>query len=358
MKDYYEVLGISKTATKEEIKKAYKTLAKKYHPDMNKESGSEEKFKEISEAYAVLSDDEKKQHYDAYGSADFHQRYSQEDIFRGFDLNDIFGDFFSGSVFESFFGSSGRGRDLKVGIEISFDEAYSGAEKTITISKLSACDKCEGSGSEDGKLVACPECRGHGRRKIQQRTPFGTFVSVSTCPNCNGSGKTIKNLCTSCGGKGRIKKREEIKIRIPAGVHSNSTLRVPGAGEAGKNRQAGDLYVNISVGEHDFFMRNEDDIHIEVPITFSQAALGDTIEIPTMEKKVNLSIPAGTQTGTKFRLKNKGFPNVNGYGNGDQYVITKVITPKSLSKEQKQLFEKLKLHEGKKSIIERLKEFI
>jgi len=366
MADYYEILGVSKTATKEEIKKAYKTLAKKYHPDLNKESGSEEKFKKISEAYAVLSDEQKKQQYDTFGSEGFQQRYSQEDIFRNFNFEDVFGDIFGGSfggsfgdsIFGNIFGSrQRRGRDLKTSMTITFEESYFGAEKTLSISKLSVCDKCLGTGSEDGKKIICPECGGHGQKRMKQQTPFGTFITATTCPRCRARGKIIKNPCAKCEGQGRIKQREEIKIRIPEGISDNATLRISGAGEAGpEESQSGDLYVNINVQEHEFFTRDEDDIYLEIPITFSQSALGDAIKVPTMDKEVSLKLPPGTQTGTKFRIKNKGFKNINGYGLGDQYIVVKVMTPKSINREQKQLFENLKKHDEKRSIVDMIKD--
>jgi len=362
--DYYEVLGLKKDASKEEIKKAYKTLAKKYHPDVNKESDSAEKFKKISEAYAVLSDDTKRPQYDQFGKEGFQNKYSQEDIFRNFDFNDIFGDIFSGdgSPFEMFFGGGRkrqkRGRDLRYDIEIEFEEAIFGCTKEIEIKKLDICDTCDGTGSKDGKLEACKECNGTGQVRVSRRTPFGSFVQVTGCSACNGEGKTITHPCKECNGSGRAHKIKKLKINIPAGVDNESQLRVNKEGESGvRGSISGDLYIVIYVKESEIFEREENNIYLEVPISFSQAALGDEVKIPTLEKEVTLKIPSGTQPGDKFKLSGKGAPYVDGYGRGDQIVIVRVITPKSLNKEQKKLFEELKKNEDKKSLLDKIKEF-
>src|SRR3989338_8819208 len=262
--DYYEVLGVSKNSSKEEIKKAYRELAKKYHPDISKEKDAAEKFKKVSEAYAVLSDDTKKSQYDQYGSADFQQRYSQEDIFRGFDINDIFGDVFGDdNPFNMFFGGgSGRrqrkGRDLAYELEIDFKEAVFGCNKEIEIEILDSCDHCNGSGSKDEKFDSCKQCNGTGQVRISRRTPFGMFSQVSMCDECNGEGKLIHTKCKQCNGTGRISKNKKIKIKVPAGVDNDSKLRISRAGEAGmRGSTAGDLYVILKVKESDMFDRDE-----------------------------------------------------------------------------------------------------
>ncbi len=363
--DYYNTLGVGKDASKEEIKKVYRKLAMQHHPDKNPGNAeSAEKFKKISEAYAVLSDDTKRSQYDQFGSAGFHQKYSQEDIFRGFDFEDIFGDILGGDVFNMFFGggrrsrSSGRGRDLLYEMRIDFEEAAFGCTREIEISTLAKCDKCNGSGSKDGKFDACSNCDGTGSSRITKRTPFGIFAQVSACGECKGEGKTIKNRCQECNATGRFSKRKSVKVKIPAGVNDGSRLRIRGEGEAGiKNNQAGDLYVMINVNPSEIFGREDSDLYLDIPVSFSQAALGDEIEIPTLEKEVSIKIPAGTQSGTKFRLKGKGVPYLDGYGRGDIYITVNVVTPKKLAKDQKKLFEQLKKTDEKKSLLEKIKEF-
>ena len=361
--DYYSLLGVSKSSSKEEIKKAYKTLAKKYHPDVSKEEGASEKFKKISEAYAVLSDDTKKTQYDQYGEGGFQQRYSQDDIFRGFDVNDIFGDVFGGDPFEMFFGGrSGRrqkkGNDLRYDMYLNFEEAVLGTQKEIHVEKLTECENCEGTGSESGDYETCDTCKGAGQVRIAKRTPFGTFAQVTACTTCHGEGKKVSDPCKQCKGTGRTKQQRTIKINIPAGVDNGSQLRVSREGEAGvRSSTPGDLYVVMRVKPSEIFKRKEYDLILEVPITISQAVLGDEIKIPTLDKEVSIKIPEGTQSGTNFRLKGKGVPYLDGYGRGDIFVIADVIIPKKLSKEHKKLFEELKKTEEKKSLLERIKEF-
>jgi len=362
--DYYQILGVSKNASKEEIKNSYRNLAKKYHPDVSKETGASDKFKKISEAYAVLSDDTKKTQYDQFGSTGFHQKYSQEDIFRGFDFGDIFGDVFGGDdVFNMFFGGGSRkrqkrGRDLVYELEIDFEDAVFGCTKEINIEILDMCDKCSGTGSKDNKLDVCKECNGAGQIRISRRTPFGSFTQVGTCDECSGEGKIISHRCKECNGTGRANRQKSIKVKIPGGVSNGSKLRISRAGEAGlRGSVAGDLYVVLDVKPSDIFEREENDLYLHIPISFSQAALGDEIKVPTLEKEINIKIPFGTQTGTKFRLKGDGVPYLDGYGKGDLYVIIDVVTPKHLSKEQKKLFESLKNTEEKKSLIDKIKEF-
>ncbi len=348
-KDYYEILGISKNAAKEEIKKAYKKLAMKYHPDVSKEKNAAEKFKEISEAYAVLSDDEKRQQYDTFGSDAFSRTYSQEDIFRGFDFEDIFGDLFGGNdIFNMFFGGRGghrtrrrTGANVRYDLEISFEEAAFGADKTIEVEKNEKCEACDGTGAKDGETTTCPDCHGSGVFRRTQRTPFGIFSQSTTCRSCGGEGEVVKEACPKCYGQGFIVKKKKITIKIPGGIDTGHTLRLSGEGEPARGGPNGDMFVMIHVKPHKLFQRDEDDIYFEFPISFSQAVLGDEIEIPTLKGKAKLKIPPGTQSETVFRLKGEGIKNIHDHGKGDQYVKVKLRTPTSLSKKEKELFEEL-----------------
>jgi molecular chaperone DnaJ len=360
-RDYYEILGVGKNATKEEIKKAYRKLSKKYHPDINKEPDAAEKFKEIKEAYEVLSDDQKRAHYDQFGHADPNQGFG------GFRSDDFdFGGFsgFGGfeDIFSTFFGGGRRrdpnapraGADLQYTMTLTFEEAAFGKETDIEIPREETCDTCHGTGAKPGtKKETCSYCHGTGQISTEQSTPFGRIVNRRTCPYCGGTGQYIKEKCTTCGGTGRVKKRKKIHVKIPAGIDDGQQLRVAGQGEPGINGgPPGDLYIVFHVEPHEFFERDGDDIYCEIPLTFAQAALGDEIEVPTLHGKVKLKIPAGTQTGTKFRLKGKGVPNVRGYGYGDQHVIVRVVTPTKLTEKQKQLlreFDQLggsSMHQG------------
>ena len=363
-KDYYDILGVSKNAGKDEIKKAYKRLALKYHPDSSGDKSTEEKFKEISEAYAVLSDDEKKKVYDNYGHAGFDQRFSQEDIFRNVDFSSIFEDIFgdespfgSNSMFDMFFGGSRRrhrGNDLKYNLTIEFDDAVNGAERTIEVEKEVLCDSCKGTGAESGNLARCTKCNGTGRFTRTQRTPFGIFTQSGTCPQCRGHGKIAEDECKDCDGYGIVEESKKIKIRIPKGIDNDQILKVHGEGQAIKNGQPGDLYVVISVKPHELFQREGNDLHIDIPISFSQAALGDEIEVPTLEGSSMIKIPSGTQIDTIFRLKNKGISEMQGHGKGDLFAKVIVKVPGSLNKKQKDLLiefakeskEKLRFEKG------------
>jgi molecular chaperone DnaJ len=342
-RDYYEVLGVSKSASKDEIKKAYRKLSKQYHPDINKEADAADKFKEIAEAYEVLSDDQKKAHYDQFGHTDPNQ---------GFGGGSDFGGGFGGfeDIFNTFFGGGGgsrrrdpnaprQGADLQYTMTISFEEAAFGKETDIEIPREETCSTCSGSGAKKGtKPETCQHCHGTGQINIEQNTPFGRVVNRRACHHCNGTGKEIKHKCATCGGAGKVKKRKKIHVKIPAGIDDGQQLRVSGQGEAGFNGgPSGDLYIVFHVREHEFFERDGDDVYCEMPITFVQASLGAEIEVPTLHGKVKLKVPAGTQTGTKFRLKGKGIPNVRGYGVGDQHIIVRIITPTKLTDKQKQL---------------------
>jgi molecular chaperone DnaJ len=342
-RDYYEILGVSKNATKDEIKKAYRKLSKQYHPDINKAPDAAEKFKEIKEAYEVLSDDQKRANYDRFGHADPNQGG-----FGGFNGADFGG--FGGfeDIFETFFGGGRRrrdpnapraGADLQYTMTLDFEEAIFGKEMDIEIPREEDCDTCKGTGAKPGTHPeTCSHCHGTGQISIEQATPFGRIVNRRTCHYCQGTGKFIKHKCSTCGGSGRVKKRKKIHVKIPAGIDDGQQLRVAGQGEPGINGgPPGDLYIVFHVKPHEFFVRDGDDIYCEMPITFAQAALGAEIEVPTLYGKVKLKIPAGTQTGTKFRLRGKGVPNVRGYGQGDQHIQVRVITPTKLTEKQKQL---------------------
>jgi len=351
-RDYYEVLGVSKSASKDEIKKAYRKLSKKYHPDINKEADADEKFKEVKEAYEVLSDDAKRSQYDQFGHTDPNQ---------GFGGGGFGGGGFGGfeDIFETFFGGGGtrrrdpnaprQGADLQYTMTLSFEDAIFGKETDIEIPREETCETCNGSGAKAGtKAETCSHCHGSGQLNVEQNTPFGRIVNRRVCNYCNGTGKEIKHKCSTCGGTGKVKKRRKIHVKIPAGIDDGQQLRVSGQGEPGVNGgPAGDLYVVFHVRSHEFFERDEDDIYCEMPITFVQATLGDEIEVPTVHGKVKLKIPAGTQTGTKFRLRGKGVPNVRGYGVGDQHVIMRIVTPTKLTEKQKQLLQEFAEVSGK-----------
>jgi len=363
-RDYYEVLGVNKGASQEEIKKAFRRLARTYHPDVNKSPDAESKFKEINEAYEVLSDEQKRANYDRFGHA------GAEQGFGGFGDASDFGGF--GDIFDMFFGGGGKrrnpnaprkGSDLQYTFSVEFKEAVFGKETDIEIPREETCDVCHGTGAKPGsKVETCPTCKGTGQQEVIQNTPFGRIVNRRICQTCEGKGKIVKDKCNICHGTGRVHKKRKIHVKIPAGIDDGAQLRITGEGEAGINGgPPGDLYLVIHVKPHDFFQREDDDIYCEVPLTFAQAALGDEIEVPTLEEKIKLKIPPGTQTDTFFRIKGKGVPRLRGYGRGDQNVKVVVVTPTNLTDRQKELlneFSKLSgedTHAKAKSIFERLK---
>ncbi|PZE22722.1 molecular chaperone DnaJ [Paenibacillus xerothermodurans] len=368
-RDYYEVLGVDKSASQDDIKKAYRKLARQYHPDVNKASDAEQKFKEAKEAYDVLSDEQKKSQYDRFGHVDPNQGMGGGG-FGGADFGGGFGD-----LFDMFFGGAGqrrnpnapqRGNDLQYTLTLDFKEAVFGKEMDINIPRTETCDTCHGNGAKPGtKPDTCSVCRGSGQQEVVQNTAFGRIVNRRVCSACNGQGVTIKEKCGTCHGAGKVKKQRKIHLNIPAGVDEGAQLRVSGEGEAGtRGGPSGDLYVVIRVKPHDFFEREGDDIYCEVPLTFTQAALGDEIEIPTLTEKVKLKIPPGTQTDTYFRLKGKGVPRLRGYGQGDQHVKVVVVTPTNLTDEQKELLREIArqtgehTHEQQQTIFERMKKAI
>jgi molecular chaperone DnaJ len=359
-KDYYKLLGIEKGATKEEIKKAYKKLALKYHPDRapeDKKQEYEEKFKEINEAVSVLGNDKKRQQYDQFGSSAFQGGGQQ-----GFDFSDIMSQFRSGSfgdfedIFEQLFGGgrrssrARRGSDLLYEISVSLEDVAEGTEKEIKLNKLENCSECSGRGAK--KFEDCHHCEGSGYIKKIQRTAFGIFQQNGPCPYCHAKGELPKDSCSKCGGEGVERKKKEISVAIPAGVESGMRLRVPNEGEIGTNGgSAGDLYVEVQVEEHEIFVRKGSDVHITVPISFSQAVLGDEIEVPTISGKATLKIPESTQSETILRMRDKGLPFVNGSHKGDQMVKVRIEVPKRMSKKQIELVKQLKEEKPYKSFL-------
>ncbi len=345
-KDFYEVLGVDKSASDDDIKRAFKKLALKYHPDRNQgDEEAEERFKEINEAYQVLSDPEKRQRYDQFGTADFNGAGGG---FDGFDFGgfggfgDIFGDIFGGG-FGGFGGGASKngprkGADLEYDLTLTFEEAMTGCEKEIKVTRREKCETCGGSGAKAGTSPkTCSKCGGRGRIQVQRRTPLGVMSTTTTCDECHGEGKIIEDPCQTCRGTGKERKTRSITINIPAGVDTGNVMPLRGQGEAGENGgPAGDLYINIRVMTHSTFKRKGNDIHMETHISFGKAALGTEIKVPTIDGDVTYKVPAGTQSGTVFRLKGKGVPRVNSAGRGDHYVKVIVDIPKSLNSEQEE----------------------
>jgi molecular chaperone DnaJ len=379
--DYYELLGVAKGASEEELKKAYRKKAVQYHPDKNQgNKDAEEMFKKISEAYEVLKDPQKRAAYDRYGHAAFQQGGAAP---RGpgggaggfHDPFDIFREVFGGAggggggggIFEEFFGGGGGhdggrdGSDLRYDLEITLEDAARGVEKEISFRKAVTCERCDGSGAEPGsKRVTCPTCRGAG----QIRRSGGIITFTQTCPTCGGAGSKVEKACTACRGEGRVAKTTKLNVRIPPGVDTGSRLRSVGNGEAGASGgQAGDLYIVLAVKEHEVFERQGDDLFCEIPIKFTLATLGGTIEVPTLSGKASLKIPVGTQSGTTFRLKNKGMPSLRGSSHGDQLVRVHVEVPSSLTPEQRKKLEEFALLSGdadepmSKTFFEKAKKF-
>ena len=367
-RDYYEVLGISKGASEDEIKKAYKKMARKYHPDLNPDNKeAEEKFKEVNEAYEVLSDPDKKARYDQYGHAGVDPNFGAGAGFDGSfdfgDLGDIFGNFFGGG-----FGGGGRrtnpnapqrGESIRLSLTISFEEAAFGCEKEVTVERMEQCGTCSGSGCAAGTTPeVCPDCHGSGQVQVRRQTPMGVFATSSPCPKCGGKGQIIHQPCKDCHGSGAVRRRKIIQASIPAGIDNGQTISIRGQGNAGKNGgPAGDLLITITVRPHELFRREGTSVLCEAPITFTQAVLGAELEIPTIDGKVKYTLPEGTQSGTTFRLKGKGIPSINGRGRGDQYVTVYIETPRNLNKEQKEALKKFAESVGESNYEERKKFF-
>ncbi|WXG46336.1 MAG: molecular chaperone DnaJ [Candidatus Atabeyarchaeum deiterrae] len=364
-RDYYEVLGVSKDASKDDIKHVYRELALKYHPDRNKSPGAEEKFKELSEAYAVLSDDEKRAQYDRFGHAGISGRYSTEDIFRGSDFESIFRDLgfgFGGfdSIFDRLFGRSGRygsarrpeptqGRDLEQELTITLQDAAQGKNEELEIPRTVVCDNCRGTGAKPGtQPQTCPKCGGSGELRYVQTQGFTQIVQIAACDKCRGTGKVIAKPCDVCRGTGVTRKHGKIEVKIPPGVDTGSVLRLTGEGEAGeRGGSSGDLYIVIRVRPDDVFERRGPDILYKLPVTYAQLALGDEAMVPTLDGVVKLRIQAGTQSGTVLRLKGKGLPKLKAHGRGDQLVKVVLRTPTKLTGEQKKLIAELSRLEPK-----------
>lgn len=373
-RDYYEVLGVSKGATDEEIKKAYRKKAKQYHPDLNPgDKTAEAKFKEANEAYEVLSDKDKRARYDQFGHAGVDPNFGAGGPGGGFggfggfdmgdiDLGDIFGSFFGGG----FGGGSSRARSgpmkgdtLRASVSISFEEAAFGCEKAVTVERMEQCDTCHGSGCAAGTTPeVCPDCHGTGTVQVRRQTPMGVFATSSPCPKCGGKGRIIHQPCKDCRGSGMVRKKKTIQASIPAGIDNGQTISIRGQGNAGKNGgPAGDLLITITVRPHELFRREGTSVLCEAPITFTQAVLGAELEIPTIDGKVKYTLPEGTQSGTTFRLKGKGIPSINGRGRGDQYVTVYIETPKNLNKEQKEALKKFAETMGESNYEEQKKFF-
>lgn len=355
-RDYYEVLGVSRDATDAEIKKAYRKLSKKYHPDINQEAGAEDKFKEVSEAYEILSDVQKRAAYDQYGHAATDPNFGQGfgggfggfGGGAGFGFEDIFDSFFGGSTAGRRANAPRKGNDLQYRVKLTFEEAIFGKETTIRYQRNEECHTCHGTGAKAGTdPVTCHKCHGSGTINVERNSPFGRVMTQTTCDVCGGTGKEIKEKCETCAGSGIESTSHTVKVTVPAGVEDGNQIRLAGQGEAGSNGGPyGDLYVVFKVSPSKEFKRNGSEIYYQLPITFSQAALGDEVQVPTVHGKVKLKVPAGTQTGTTFRLRGKGAPDVHTGHMGDQQVVVTVVTPSKLTDKQKDLFKQLAKETG------------
>jgi molecular chaperone DnaJ len=345
-RDFYEVLGVPKEASKDDIKAAYRKLALQYHPDKNKDPGAEEKFKQISEAYAVLSDDEKRKQYDTYGKEGVYQRYgSEEDIFRGTDFSDVFrGTGFGGfdDIFSQLFGGGGRrgparGSDLSLRMQFRLEDVVNETTREVEIPRSEPCPVCGGSGATPGTSVkTCPQCGGAGQVQKVSSAGFARFIRVETCNMCGGRGSIIESPCKECRGRGLVRRNRKISIRIPAGVDDGHTLRLRGEGEAGeRGMPRGDLYVVVSIAENPTFKRRDADIYVEVQVNAVEAMLGTEVRVPTLYGDVKLDIPSGTQPGAQFKIKGKGLPRLGRFGKGDEFVVANVYVPKNLNGRQK-----------------------
>jgi molecular chaperone DnaJ len=367
-RDYYEVLGIQRSATDDEIKKAFRRLARQYHPDVNKEKDAETRFKEISEAYEVLSDAQKRQAYDRFGHAGVAGAGAGAG-FDGFsvfnDLNDLFGQVFGTPGTQSRRTGTQRGTDIRYDLTISFEEAVFGCQKEIEIPRWETCGTCHGNGAQPGTATQrCTYCQGTGEIRRVQQSIFGQFVNVMVCDRCRGEGRVITTPCATCRGQGRVRNNRRVVVNIPAGVDDGVTVRVQGEGEvSGRGGTAGNLFVNLTVKPHPFFRRQGNDIIYELPCSFTQVTLGDDVEVPTIEPNgtAQVKIPAGTQTGRSFRLKGMGVPIVHSQGRGDMHVVVKLVTPTSLTPRQKEIlkeFSEIEKQQGERgnSIFDKIKD--
>jgi len=373
-RDYYEVLGVPRNASIEDIKTAYRTLARKYHPDVTKEdkAHAEERFKEISEAYEVLVDEERRKLYDQYGHQGLSGQFSNggfqwSDFTHASDLRDIFGDTgnfgFGGNLFDMFFGFGGKGtkgphqgQSLRYDIEIGLEEAAKGGRREVSIPRSVSCEACHGTGAKDGKVQTCAACGGKGQVQNVQQRGYSRFVTVSPCSRCRGTGRIFEQRCPKCEGRGMQISHSTLSIDIPAGIDSGMRLRFAGAGDASPDGgRPGDLFVVVHVKEHEHFKRDGADLWLEMPIEYWEAALGAEVEVPTLEGKAMLNVPAGTQDDAVFRMKGNGLPHLEARGKGDQFVRVRIKVPRKLSAEQKALLRKLAEHEPKKGFLDRLK---
>lgn len=368
-RDYYEVLGVSKDADEKEIKSAFRKLAKKYHPDVSKEPDAAEKFKEAQEAYAVLSDEQKRKQYDQFGHAAFDQMNGGAGFdFSDFDFGDIFSEIFGSSFGGGFSGFSGfggrgsqsrarRGSDRIMRVDLSFEDAVFGCKKTINLDFYDECEECDGKGGKGEKT--CSTCRGNGTVTMEQNTLFGAFMTRTTCPDCKGKGKTYESSCSKCKGVGKIKKNKDLEVKIPAGVDTGNQLRLSGKGDSGSNGGPnGDLYLEFRVKDHTLFERDGNDIYLELPITITDAVLGCKKDIPTLYGTVKLTIEAGANTGDKHRLKGKGVEDLHSGSKGNMYVIINVIIPEKIDKKQKKLFEDLANTDLKTSEFKKIEDYL
>ena len=367
-KDYYEVLGVSKEADEKEIKSAFRKLAKKYHPDVSKEPDAAEKFKEAQEAYAVLSDPDKRAKYDKFGHAAFDQMNGGAGFdFSDFDFSDIFseifGDSFGGFGFSGFGGGrrnsnrATRGSDRLMRVDLTFEEAVFGCKKEINIDVYEECSECNGKGGKGEKT--CPTCHGAGTVTGEQNTLFGTFMTRTTCPTCKGKGKSYDSTCSHCRGTGKVKENKTLEVKIPAGVDTGNRLRLAGKGDGGSNGgQNGDLYLEFRVKDHPLYERDGNDIYLELPITITEAVLGAKKEIPTLYGNVKLSIPEGSNTGDKHRLKGKGIEDLHSGAKGNMFVIINVVIPEKIDKKQKKLFEELSDTNLKTSEFKKIEDYL
>lgn len=361
-RDYYEVLGVGRDVTPEELKRAFRRLALEYHPDRNPDKpDAADRFKEVSEAYSVLSDPEKRQRYDLFG----HTAGEAGNPYEGFGFGDIFETFFGGFGARTGGQRSTRGDDLRYDIMVTFEEAFEGTEKEIEVPRMVTCETCSGQGAAPGTGVdTCPGCGGSGQIRRQAQSIFGAVVNIVTCPTCSGEGRILRSPCSQCKGEGRVQHRRRLRIRIPAGVDTGSQIRLVGEGEAGfRGGPPGDLYIVVRVKPHAFLKRQDNDVYYELGINIIQAALGDTVEVPTLDGSVAVTVPPGTQYGQTFRLPGKGMPHVRTARRGDQYVQVKVVVPKNLNEEQKALLRKVGGQTGKpekvsKGFFEKLRDVI
>lgn len=342
-RDYYEVLGLARDASPEDVKKAFRKLAFQFHPDRNREDGATEKFKEINEAYEVLSDAEKRAAYDRYGHTGPENLFGRG--FEGFDMGGF------GDIFEAFFGGATtasrqaprRGGDIRTRVTVSFEDAALGAEKEIEINRTEVCPACHGTRAKPGtRPDRCPQCNGTGQIRRVQRSIFGQFINTTTCGRCQGEGTIITEPCPDCRGSSFQKQKRHISVKVPAGIDDTNTIRMSGEGDAGyRGGSAGNLYIDIAVTRHRLFTREGDNVIYELPVNIAQAALGTEVEVPTLYGNSKLKIPAGSQSGRIFKIKDRGIPRLRGLGRGDQLVVLRVVTPESLNKEQRKLFEEL-----------------